>query len=195
MILGNNSKTYELFPDGPEKDISDEIPFQIPTSWEWARLENLGNSNLGKTLDKAKNTGESHPYLCSINVYWNGISLDTLKQALFEPEELTKYSVERGDLLICEGGDVGRAAVWEESIPMCYQNALHRVRFYCSFNPYFVKLLLEIYKADGTVDEMSKGMTIKHLVQSALKKMLVPVPPLEGQHRIVEKLDALLKLV
>ena len=178
-----------------EKDISDDIPFEIPTSWEWALLENLGNSNLGKTLDKAKNTGEPHPYLCSINVYWNGIFLDTLKQALFEPEELTKYSVEKGDLLICEGGDVGRAAVWEESIPMCYQNALHRVRFYCGFNPYFVKHLLEVYKADGTVDEMSKGMTIKHLVQGALKKMLVPVPPLEEQHRIVEKLGALLKLV
>ena len=73
------------------RDISDEIPFDIPDSWEWVHLDHIAVSDLGKTLDKAKNTGEFQPYLCSINVYWNGIDLTKLKEARFEESELPKY--------------------------------------------------------------------------------------------------------
>ena len=66
------------------RDISDEIPFEIPDSWEWVHLDNIAISDLGKTLDKAKNTGNFQPYLCSINVYWNGIDLSKVKEARFE---------------------------------------------------------------------------------------------------------------
>jgi len=185
--------TYEIFPDGSEKDISGEIPFDIPDSWEWCRLEHIALTNLGKTLDKAKNKGELHSYLCSINVYWDGIDLSNLKQARFEPDELNKYAVLPGDLLICEGGDVGRAAIWAESLPMCYQNALHRVRPYGDVSTYFLKMIIEAYKLIGTLDEVSKGMTIKHLVQTELKRLLIPVPSISEQHRIVEKLGVLMK--
>ena len=134
-----------------------------------------------------------HPYLCSINVYWDGIDLSNLKQARFEPDELNKYAVLPGDLLICEGGDVGRAAIWAESRPMCYQNALHRVRPYGDVSTYFLKMIIEAYKLIGTLDEVSKGMTIKHLVQTELKRLLIPVPSISEQHRIVEKLGVLMK--
>ena len=167
----------------------DEKPFEIPEGWMWVHLNYIANSSLGKTLDKVKNTGDYKPYLCSINVYWNGISLEKVKEARFEETELEKYSLKRGDLLICEGGDVGRSAVWEEDIPMCYQNALHRVRFYHDINPYFYKYLIECYKGIGIINQFSKGVTIKHLVQSSLNAMWLPLPPLAEQKRIVAKIE------
>ena len=66
----------------------DEKPFEIPESWMWVHLNYIASSSLGKTLDKAKNTGGLQPYLCSINVYWNGISLEKVKEARFEEAEL-----------------------------------------------------------------------------------------------------------
>lgn len=173
----------------------EEKPFEIPEGWMWVHLNYIANSSLGKTLDKVKNTGDYKPYLCSINVYWNGISLEKVKEARFEETELEKYSLKHGDLLICEGGDVGRSAVWEEDIPMCYQNALHRVRFYHDINPYFYKYLIECYKGIGIINQFSKGVTIKHLVQSSLNAMWLPLPPLAEQKRIVAKIEELLPLV
>ena len=172
----------------------DEVPFEIPDSWKWVHLNYIASSSLGKTLDKAKNTGELYPYLCSINVYWDGISLEKVKEARFEESELGKYLLQKGDLLICEGGDVGRSAVWEENITMYYQNALHRVRFYGGIHPYFYKYLIECYKGIGIIDSFSKGVTIKHLVQNSLYAMWIPLPPLAEQKRIVARLEELLPL-
>ena len=170
----------------------DEIPFDIPDSWKWVHFNYIANSSLGKTLDKVKNTGDFKPYLCSINVYWDGIRLEKVKEARFEETELSKYVLQKGDLLICEGGDVGRSCVWDKDITMYYQNALHRVRFYKNINPYFYKFLIECYKSSGIIDKFSKGVTIKHLVQSSLNAMWIPLPPLAEQKRIVEKIEQIL---
>ena len=182
---------YEKIGKNEPVCIADEVPFEIPESWEWVRLKQIAISELGKTLDKSKNTGLYCPYLCSINVYWSGIDLSTVKQARFEDSELPKYRLKRGDLLICEGGDVGRSAVWDKDDEMYYQNALHRVRFYGGIDPYFFKMLLECYKSAKILDKCSKGMTIKHLVQSALNSIYFPLPPLNEQRRIIEKINQL----
>ena len=168
------------------------MPFEIPDSWEWVTLKMVAISELGKTLDKAKNKGTLRPYLCSINVYWNGISLDTVKQARFEDDELPKYCLQQGDLLICEGGDVGRSAVWTDTREMYYQNALHRVRFYGGISPCYFQMLLECYKGNKILDTHSKGMTIKHLVQSSLNSIYFPLPPVNEQHRIVNAVNKIL---
>ena len=172
--------------------MADEVPFDIPDSWEWVTLKSIAISSLGKTLDKAKNKGELKPYLCSINVYWDGIDLTTVKETRLEEGELPKYLLKPGDLLVCEGGDVGRSAVWESTQEMYYQNALHRVRFYGGINPYFFQLLLECYKGNLILDTYSKGMTIKHLVQTALNAIIFPLPPLAEQNRIVDAINRLL---
>ena len=167
------------------------MPFDIPESWEWVTLKQIAVTALGKTLDKSKNIGEYRPYLCSINVYWTGIDLSTVKQARFGDSELSKYQLNKGDLLICEGGDVGRSAVWDRDEEMYYQNALHRVRFYGNIEPRFFQLLMESYKGAKILDNYSKGMTIKHLVQNSLNSIYFPLPPLAEQRRIVEKIKQL----
>ena len=191
IFKGADNTPYEKIGD-KVRSLADEVPFDIPDSWEWVTLKSIAISSLGKTLDKAKNKGELKPYLCSINVYWDGIDLTTVKEARLEEGELPKYLLKPGDLLICEGGDVGRSAVWESTQEMYYQNALHRVRFYGGINPYFFQLLLECYKGNLILDTYSKGMTIKHLVQTALNAIIFPLPPLAEQNRIVDAINRLL---
>ena len=191
IFKGADNTPYEKIGD-EVRSLADEVPFDIPDSWEWVTLKSIAISSLGKTLDKAKNKGELKPYLCSINVYWDGIDLTTVKEARLEEGELPKYLLKPGDLLICEGGDVGRSAVWESTQEMYYQNALHRVRFYGGINPHFFQLLLECYKGNLILDTYSKGMTIKHLVQTALNAIIFPLPPLAEQNRIVDAIHRLL---
>ena len=186
---------YEKVGKNEPVCIAEEVPFEIPESWEWVTLKMIAVTELGKTLDKAKNQGDYKPYLCSINVYWSGIDLTTVKEARFEESELPKYKLKKGDLLICEGGDVGRSAIWENEQEMYYQNALHRVRFYGGVNPHYFRLLMECYKGNKILDEQSKGMTIKHLVQSALNAIYFPLPPIQEQQRIVDKFQSLIPML
>ena len=191
IFRGADNLPYEKVGKNEPVCIADEVPFDIPESWEWVTLKQIAVTALGKTLDKSKNIGEYRPYLCSIDVYWTGIDLSTVKQARFEDSELSKYQLNKGDLLICEGGDVGRSAVWDRDEEMYYQNALHRVRFYGNIEPRFFQLLMESYKGAKILDNYSKGMTIKHLVQNSLNSIYFPLPPLAEQRRIVEKIKQL----
>ena len=179
----------------PWAEISeDEIPFDIPKSWKWVRIPEIGTSSLGKTLNKSIDAGKEVPYLCSINVYWEGINLDQVKTAKFSALDMEKYLLQRGSLLICEGGDVGRSAVWDSDTEMYYQNALHCVRFLGGINPYYFRYCFELYKGNKILENASKGMTIKHLVQGSLYSILFPLPPLAEQKRIVAKIEELLPL-
>lgn len=188
-------KEKKIKKEKPLAEIAeDEIPFDIPDSWKWVRLPEIGTSSLGKTLNKGLDIGNEVPYLCSINVYWDGINLNQIKTAKFSAADMEKYLLRRGDLLICEGGDVGRSAVWDSDVEMYYQNALHCVRFYGAINPYYFKYCLELYKHNRILENASKGMTIKHLVQGALYAIPFPLPPLREQNRIVAKLEEILPL-
>ena len=159
---------------------------------EYRKLGDICSSDLGKTLNQSTDTGTMQPYLCSINVLWDRVSLDIVKQARFEEIEKERYSVEKGDLLICEGGDIGRAAIWDFEKPMLYQNALHRVRFNEGFVARFYMYYLKFLKETGELDnKYGKGVTIKHLVKSSLLSIPVPVPSLPEQERIVAELDLL----
>ena len=188
-------KAGKIKKDKPLPEITEEEePFEIPESWKWVRLTEVADSCLGKTLNKTADTGELCPYLCSINVYWDGIKLDTIKQACFTEGDKAKYGLEKGDLLVCEGGEAGRCAIWDEDRIMYYQNALHRIRFYGGVSVKYFRNVFELYKSNGVINKHCKGETIKHLVQSELHSILFPLPPLAEQRRIVAKLEELLLL-
>lgn len=175
---------YDMFGD----------PITNEKGWEIKELEEVCESDLGKTLNKSIDTGELLPYLCSINVLWGKIELSVLKEARFEPAEIERYSVKKGDLLVCEGGDIGRAAIWENDSSMLYQNALHRIRFKGTILPIFCLFNLKHLKDSGDLDsKYGKGVTIKHLVKSSLYSIPIPVPPLSLQQQFAEKVEAIEK--
>ena len=160
--------------------------------WEIKKLGEVCESDLGKTLNQSKDTGELRPYLCAVNVLWDKIDFTTLKETRFENAELERYTIKKGDLLICEGGDIGRAAIWNYDYEIQYQNALHRVRLDDSVRPRFLLLYLKHLKDSGVLDtRYGKGVTIKHLVKSSLLSIPIPVPPREEQERIVAELNCL----
>ena len=194
IFRGADNLHYEQI--GKEvKCIEDELPFEIPDSWEWIHINDVSNSYLGKTLNKVKDVGKSVPYLCSINIQNNIIVLDKIKTALFSDEEIDKYKLEKNDLLICEGGDVGRAAIWESEEDMYFQNALHRVRFINKISPYFFLYALNYYKNIRVIEKVSKGVTIKHFVQGSLFSLYFPLPPIVEQKRIINKIKELEPLI
>lgn len=164
--------------------------------WTYKKLGEICESDLGKTLNSKTDTGEYRPYLCAINVLWDKIDMSTLKTTKFETSELERYSVKKGDLLVCEGGDIGRAAIWNEDEPMQYQNALHRIRFNGDMLPRFFLMYLHNLKNTGVLDNnYGKGVTIKHLVKTSLLSIPVPVPPLSEQQHIVSELDLLQSII
>lgn len=166
--------------------------FNIPKSWEWARFGVVALSRLGKMLDKAKNKGELLPYLRNTNVQWGRFELDDLKLMRFEDSELHEFKVKKGDLLICEGGEPGRCAIWNEELnEMYFQKALHRARPFADVLPEYLEVCLAVDCGNGVLEEYFTGATIKHLVGAKLNSYIIPLPPAQEQKRIVDQVSRL----
>lgn len=164
--------------------------------WNIKRLGDICTSELGKTRDEKRNKGSFRPYLCAVNVQWDKFELSELKEMRFEDNEYDRYTIRKGDLVICEGGDIGRAAIWDKDEPIHYQNALHRVRFNEGVDSRFILYYLYFLKQTGILDgRYGKGVTIKHLVKSSLLSIPVPVPSIDEQQRIVFELDHLTDII
>ena len=188
IYKGDDNCYYEKV--GSEtKDITDEIPFDIPDAWEWARVDTLFQHNTGKALNSANTKGNYREYITTSNLYWNYFKLDSLKKMLFTDEEIDKCSLKKGDLLVCEGGDIGRAAIWNYDIPMCIQNHIHRLRAYFAVETKFYYCVLYLYKQLGIIG--GKGIGIQGLSTKALGRIIFPVPPLAEQKRIIEQINAI----
>jgi type I restriction enzyme S subunit len=170
-----------------------EHDFQVPVDWTILELEALAfESILGKMLDKQKNIGIERPYLGNINVRWGQFDLDNLKSMKIEETEVDRYSVKDGDLVICEGGEPGRCAVWQSKETTVFiQKALHRVRFTESYNSIFAFYYLVYSTPLERVVKNFTGTTIKHLTGAGLNKIQFPICSLEEQIEIVTVLEAI----
>lgn len=171
--------------DSPMTSDKPHYPYELPEGWCWCNLNEIAESSLGKTLDKSKNTGKVYPYLCALNVKWNAFDLSVVKSIKLEDNEKERYQVLKGDLLICEGGDVGRSAIWNSNEPIYFQNALHRVRFFGNIVADFYLYLFWCYKNYNWIDDICNGVTIKHLTQDKINALHLPLPPVAEQQRIV----------
>lgn len=172
-----------------------EKPFELPPGWEWCRLGDISINSLGKMLDQQKNKGVKKPYLRNLNVQWHRVNISDLKEMPFEEHETNKYSVVQGDVLICEGGYPGQAAIWEFDWDIMFQKALHRVRFISScFNSGLFVHLLWLWDANREIEKHFTGAGIKHLTGKSLNKIPLPLPPMQEQQAIVTKVEKLLAL-
>ena len=188
-------RSGKLKKDKPLPEITeDEFPFDIPQSWKWVRLPEVASMCLGKMLDKQKNKGTNCPYLRNVNVRWGEFDLSDLLEMRFEDVEDLRFLIEKNDIVMCEGGEPGRCAVWESEIPIHFQKALHRIRLYYGMTPKLYQYCFRLYSESGLFNSLFTGTTIKHLTGQALEKVVIPLPPLTEQKRIVAKLEELLPL-
>ena len=171
----------------------DAVPFNIPNNWRWIKLGALFQHNTGKALNGTNQDGELYKYITTSNVYWNKFELDNLKEMKFKDSEIEKYQIVKGDLLVCEGGDIGRAAIWDKDFSIMCQNHIHRLRPYTKLNVKFYYLVLYLYKIAGLIG--GKGIAIQGLSSNALHNIIVPLPPIEEQQRIVSKIETILPLI
>nr|DAV35478.1 MAG TPA: hypothetical protein [Caudoviricetes sp.] len=191
LIKSGKIKKEKLLPAITDK----EKPFDIPDTWEWVRLAEISEMCLGKMLDKTKNKGVLHPYLRNVNVRWGAFDLTDILQMKFENDEEEKYSVKYGDLVVCEGGEPGRCAVWsDKDSTFRIQKALHRIRFSSCVDPFFGYRVFEYYACNGYFSKRFSGETIKHLPGAVLANIAFPLPPLAEQKRIVKRVEELLAL-
>ncbi|WP_172906682.1 restriction endonuclease subunit S [Escherichia coli] len=179
----------------PLPPISDEEkPFEIPTSWEWVRFGTITTSRLGKMLDKAKNKGTPKKYIRNVNVQWDNIFLDDINEMKFEDNELSEFILRNGDLLVCEGGEPGRCAIWNKPGEFYFQKALHRVRTFCNIPAKILAIHLKNDSSNGRLENLFTGVTIKHLPGDKLKQYVIPLMPLNEQNNIIAKLNLLLDI-
>lgn len=163
----------------------------LPEGWRQVRLHDVAETALGKMLDAARPKGaHMTPYLRNANVQWGDVDTADVLTVSLSNDERERFLIETGDLLVCEGGEIGRAAIWRGGAGiMAYQKALHRVRSKGELDLRWLRYLLEHYATTGALAERATGSTIKHLPQRQLRELPVPLPPLEEQRRIVDLLE------
>ncbi len=179
---------------GPEERcIDDEIPFEIPDSWCWVRLGAVFQHNTGKALNASDMAGTKLSYITTSNLYWDRFELEKLKEMFFTDSEIDKCTVTKGDLLVCEGGDIGRAAIWPFETPIRIQNHIHRLRPLYSICVRYFYYLFYLYKGAGMIG--GKGIGIQGLSSNAIHNILFPLPPANEQLRIVDAIENALQIV
>ena len=162
---------------------------KMPEGWCETILGELFEHNTGKALNSSNQGGVMRDYLTTSNVYWDTFDLSVVKQMLFKENELEKCTVVKGDLLVCEGGDVGRAAIWNQDYDICIQNHLHRLRPKAELSVRFYYHVLKYLKDNNMIG--GKGIGLLGLSSKELHKLPFPLPPYNEQHRIVAKIEEL----
>jgi type I restriction enzyme S subunit len=162
----------------------------IPQDWGVSTVGAEFTVQLGKMLDAAKNAGTPKLYIGNRSVQWGRVDVDDLVTVPMTPLDLQRFRLRRGDLLVCEGGEIGRAAIWADPIPECYyQKALHRLRARGSYNEYLMMSLLQLWTSTGHLGHYVTQTSIAHLPKDRLEVVPLPVPLPAEQHAIAEALS------
>ena len=192
IFRGEDNSYYEkVLATGEVKCIDEEIPFEIPSSWCWTRIGNIFAHSSGKQQSSSnKGAGTPRKFITTSNLYWGRFALDNVKVMNFTDEEIKTCSATKGDLLVCEGGaGYGRSAIWDKDYDICLQNHVHRLRPCINGICEYVYYLIYLLKESNNL--ASVGTAMPGLSANRLKGLLVPLPPLAEQQRIVSKLQEL----
>ena len=182
----------------PLPDIAeDEVPFEIPESWKWCFVGELFSHNTGKAMNasakKVDKSGSIRKFITTSNLYWNAFDFSTIKQMFFSDDELERCTIKKGDLLMNEGGAYfGRTAIWNYDYEICFQNHVHRLRPYSDIELMYFYHVFFFYRNMNMM--RAKGTAMPGLSSVTLHNMMIPLPPLAEQKRIVAKLEELLPL-
>jgi type I restriction enzyme S subunit len=187
IFKGEDNSYYEKFDDGEIKCIDEDVPFELPESWCWCRLGTLFAHNTGKALNSSDSAGTLMTYITTSNLYWDRFELDSLKEMPFTESEIDKCTVTKGDLLVCEGGDIGRSAIWMFDNDIRIQNHIHRLRPYISLSNRFYYYVLYMWKQMGLIG--GQGIGLQGFSSKALHNLIVPLPPIKAQETIVAFVD------
>ena len=190
IFKGDDNSYYEKMGN-KVTCIDDEINFEIPESWMWVRLGTLFMHNTGKALNSSNTEGTELPYITTSNVYWDGFELSNLKSMCFSESEIEKCTVVKGDLLVCEGGDIGRSAIWNFDEPIRIQNHIHRLRAYLPLQTELYYYFMYLYKRNGMIT--GNGIGLQGLSSKLLHSIIVPLPPINEQKNITTKIKVLFK--
>jgi type I restriction enzyme S subunit len=173
-----------------EKIGVDNVPFEIPEKWCWCRLGVVFTHTTGKALKKSDSNGILKKYITTSNLYWNSFDFSEVRSMYFNEDELKKCTAKKGDLLICNGGDVGRAAIWNFDYDICFQNHISRLRPRGSgIDNSFYLYVIKYNKDKGNLN--GKGVGITSLSANDLLSLVIPLPPFAEQGRIVAKIEEL----
>ena len=169
---------------------------ELPEGWVWSTSAQIATSMLGKMLDKKRVSGSPLPYLRNLNVRWDSFDLRDILTMPFVESEIDRYALLPGDVLIAEGGEPGRAAVWPgNEQPFKYQKALHRLRLFDGVLPKWLVFQLWASAQTGGLESYFTGSTIKHFTGESLERYPLAVPPLAEQQRIVGEVERRLSVV
>ena len=191
----SHAVTKGLNPDVTMKDSGVEWLGEVPEHWAVAKLAYRYEVLLGKMLDESKITGNYlGKYLRNTDVQWGRVNSENLPEMDFRPHEIERYSVQQGDLLVCEGGEIGRCAIWESEDTCFYQKALHRLRAYSSqdSHKFMFYVLFDSVHRERFISGAGKA-TIAHLPAETFKQYRFAFPPKNEQVQIVEYLDTMSK--
>lgn len=162
----------------------------IPEDWKVSTIGSEFEIKLGKMLDAEKNVGILKPYIGNKAVQWNHIDITDLPMMAMSPLDLKRFRLRQGDLLVCEGGEVGRAAIWESPIEECYyQKAIHRLRPLHGFNPRLMLAFLYYWSDNDVLTNYVTQTSIAHLTREKFADIPLPFPPLPEQQAIAETLS------
>ena len=175
----------------------DEVPFEVPESWKWCFVGELFSHNTGKAMNasakKVDKSGSIRKFITTSNLYWNAFDFSTIKQMFFSDDELERCIIKKGDLLMNEGGAYfGRTAIWNYDYEICFQNHVHRLRPYSDIELMYFYHVFFFYRNMNMM--RAKGTAMPGLSSVTLHNMMIPLPPLAEQKRIVAKLEELLPL-
>ena len=188
IFKGDDNKYYEKIGKSIT-DISEQIPFDLPKNWMWTKIGVLFAHNNGKQLNNGNAKGVLMNYITTSNLYWDGFTLDNLKKMPFEEKEIERCQAQKGDLLVCEGGDIGRSCIWTNEKPIMLQNHIHKLRAYIPLCTKYFYYIFYIYNQLGLIG--GKGIGIQGFSSKALHNTIVPLPPVKEQHRIVAQIEIL----